>query len=394
MAEPHDVELDEEPEAMIAVMLPLPPPHQVENNLAIPVFRGLRRDMYRTRVISILATLHHAYLTDASLMAAREAFPNIYHEDLERIYRKVKNGEYITPEEDQHWTTHSGFRFAHLGNRLRESQAQERSLTSSKGTELEPLESTGNETIEYQLHQDAAGPMMAEDLPGHFSLKQTMEGIVIGTSALFYLPFLDFRRLVNMGIIGRMSYRTMGLEGMRPIGHHQDYARLVWERLRIIGLESGLPVYLEFFLSSNRGAIHLHSHLLGFMFTIISLQQGYTGPIVMTIPPFTPLGQPITDVDYERKKRYQERVGRLATFYGHALGVPVFVIAVQNRRYENTSYYVRRHIFVNKFLFSKRGEMTEEFGKRMMLDFSYYQEAMRTGSLTRTEIRERVRQLP
>jgi hypothetical protein len=36
MAEPHDVELDEEPEAMVAVMLPLPPPHQVENILAIP----------------------------------------------------------------------------------------------------------------------------------------------------------------------------------------------------------------------------------------------------------------------------------------------------------------------------------------------------------------------
>jgi hypothetical protein len=92
MAEPHDVELDEEPEAMVAVILPLPPPHQVENILAIPAVRGLRRDVYRTRIISILVTLHHAYLTDASLMAAREAFPNIYHEDLERIYRKVKNG--------------------------------------------------------------------------------------------------------------------------------------------------------------------------------------------------------------------------------------------------------------------------------------------------------------
>ena len=80
--------------------------------------------------------------------------------------------------------------------------------------------------------------------------------------------------------------------------------------------------------------------------------------------------------EYERKKRQNEKLGRLLRMYGSALGVPVWEMFVQTKQHMTTQYFVTRPFFGNRHLFDKQGRVTEEYGGRVVTDFAHCFEVM------------------
>ena len=160
---------------------------------------------------------------------------------------QVRSQKRITEREEERWTTHLGHWFTKTLEDEKLRQNVHSTLTDQKGQELETAHDREGQTGRQQGYDNTPGPRLFEALERDSSWEgNRVKGIFIGVSVLLFPPFLNTVERVSMGLMGTLSYRTLG-QVIAPQPYPQNhYFRQVWNRLRLIGLKKNVPVYLEF----------------------------------------------------------------------------------------------------------------------------------------------------
>lgn len=315
-------------------------------------------------------------ITDETLYRERLNYPNNWYEQLSDIQQDIQRGRYITSHESLLWESHNGYLYAHLTEDYNLENDSLRTLSTSHGHEIYSLPLTIG-------HSDRGGPRILDSLERQRTWANTADCAIVGTHNLVYLPLLSFSHCINLGAIGcNWIYPTIGL--YRPTPPHRTFRHQLWERIKVIGTGARLPIFVEFFYSHDRSTESKTAHLVGFFTIIVTLQQSYSGPLVVILPPTVPEAH-MTQEEYEIKKADTELLGKMARLYGIALGVPVLCMDFQYRRLEHAGTYSRRPEGNNMPLFSHLGEPTQEFHDRVKKSFDNYRHLFRTQTVTLSE---------
>lgn len=364
----------------------VPVPNHPEEERPLPLDQGRKLEMELRTTILEEYTQDWDWSED-ELRAGKLLFTNQDTSKLVFYAHKVKTGQRTDREEETLWDTHKGFYYEKIADRIRRREACDYTLTEQIGKEKDSLQGYGADRIRTG---DEGGPRITELLHQDKGWKREMNSVIIGMVVLLFIPFVNLRRTINMGIFDILSYQTPDHEGAAPIPHEENFIEFILSKLQLIGKNMSIPIYIEFFPSPDRSSEHWHHQICGFMYHIVRLQQYYHGPIIVIYPPYVPQGF-MTEIDYNECKIKNARMARMMLLYGHALGVPVLDMFVQNRPHSPTHFFIRQNFFQNLPLFARGGKSTEEFDRRMSICYERFHYQMLQGVLTKEE-RERSRE--
>ena len=213
----------------------------------------------------------------------------------------------------------------------------------------------------------ANGPRFPKALAACQAWKRYTRGIIIGCKSLYYQPPSMTDSYINLSIESGTSY-DVGLNGdmleggFEPIG---NLFGILLALLRMIGLDSPCPVYVEFHHSHRHHMTKRASHhLCGFLKVLKELQHYYFGPVIAIMGPVFPApGQSL--VKYGQQKKEEHRIHQLALALGLTFGVPVGVMEVQSLEANRGPNAYKGNNWSDESLFSVQGVPTREMSNRI-----------------------------
>jgi hypothetical protein len=187
----------------------------------------------------------------------------------------------------------------------------------------------------------------------------------IGKQGLLNLP-AGPTDILNLGLLGNVTYDA----GFEDTEVRSVKGTLHWELSeRLNKLKQASPdmtVLVEFFQTNEHKyeQVRIEDCILGFFKVILALQETYAGAIVVVLGPVMPYG----NEQLERYKALKERANQIAMFAkttGKLLGIAVSQILLQTTYNADLGCYMSHKWWINKPLFNRLGDTTEEFYRRL-----------------------------
>lgn len=328
-----------------------------------------------------------------------KTLPNNWSPRLRELKGKMDAKVALNMEEIAFWETWKGYLYSDLAEEARTKGGSGRTLTRNEGNEIHTAELNLEGLIE-ACQEDFSipdpnikGPSIYSELSklqGTKYLQDRILAAVIGIYTLVFMPFWDEGRFLNLGLLdvdkAHIGYRVYPCRSPIKGPENANYFQLVWKRLKLLGLDSGKPVFLEFFLPTTWRNGSLWDHVLGFLYYVVRMQMVYDGPIVVVRGPCMYKGASETLDSYIRRKRFGEKIGRVLRAGGIALGVPVWDMFVQTRQHDLTQYFQEQHFFCPFPLFSQTGEPTRELIRREAWEWDQIYPIMLKNSVSRATL--------
>ncbi len=167
--------------------------------------------------------------------------------------------------------------------------------------------------------------------------------------------------ILNLGLLGNGTYDA---------GFDDTEVRSVKGTLYCLNkLRQASPdmtVLVEFFQTNEHKykQVPIEECILGFFKVILALQEKYSGAIVIVFGPV----MPYVNEQLERYKALKEKANQIAMFaktIGKILGIAVAQILLQTTYNADIGCYMSHRWWINKPLFSRLGDTTEEFYRRL-----------------------------
>jgi hypothetical protein len=187
----------------------------------------------------------------------------------------------------------------------------------------------------------------------------------IGKQGLLNLP-AGPTDILNLGLLGSVTYNA----GFDDTEIRSVKGTLHWElneRLEKISKASPhMTVVIEFFQSHEQKyeQVPIEECLLGFFKVVLDLQASYDGALIITLGPV----MPYVNEQLDRYKALKEKANQFALFaktLGKVLGIPVIQTLVQTTYNADLGCYMSHRWWLNRPLFNRLGEPSEEFYRRL-----------------------------
>jgi hypothetical protein len=190
----------------------------------------------------------------------------------------------------------------------------------------------------------------------------------IGKQGLLNLP-AGPTDILNPGLLGNVTYNA----GFDDTEIHSVKGTLHWElkeRLEKISRASPhMTTLVEFFQTNEQKyeQVPIEDCLLGFFKIILDLQSTFSGALVIVLGPV----MPYANEQLDRYKALKEKANQFALFaktLGKILGVPIAQTLVQTTYNADLGCYMSHRWWLNLPLFTRSGEPTEEFYRRLAVE--------------------------
>lgn len=366
-------------------MAAAPPPlgnDNIQEPIMIPVMPDLRERTFHDRATMVTQIVSGDQPTEEQVAAVKNVLANTWLDRLMEIKDTVLRNDALMVGDKAFWETWGGFYYSHHLERCRVIRARDHRLTRTDGTEIAPSDPNYDQLINHyeadlaMADPELRGPIILDDWrlrENMYYLRYNITSVIIGICSLVFLP-LRGGNVLNMGLFdvdnNTVSYRPYPCR--RPLRgpENSNFFDHVWQRLRLIGLKSSHPVFLEFFLPMAWASGTLWDYVIGFFYYTVRMQMAYAGPIIIVQGPTWYKGTQETVENYNRRKRFAEKVGKLLRAAGLALGVPVWEFFVQNRQHGSSRYFVEQTYFTPFPLYTSTGEPTLELNRRLSSEFN------------------------
>jgi hypothetical protein len=134
--------------------------------------------------------------------------------------------------------------------------------------------------------------------------------------------------------------------------------------LALLGPNSQVPIFVEFYKSPLKASSHVNLHLLGFAKLLKNIQTVHKGPVVMVVPAVMPLAtQP--GQDYWAAKKEQAYLSFAANIIGAAVGTPVGLTFMQDLGGAPEGHCYWEEHWTGEPILNQRGGQTREFFRRL-----------------------------
>jgi hypothetical protein len=187
----------------------------------------------------------------------------------------------------------------------------------------------------------------------------------IGKQGLLNLP-AGPTDILNLGLVGNVTYAA----GFDDTEIHSVKGTLHSELNKLLKkinkASPNMTVLVEFFQTNEHKyeQVPIEDCLLGFFKIILDLQTTYDGAIVVTMGPV----MPYINEQLDRYKALKEKANQVALFaktLGKVMGIPVTQTLVQTTYNADLGCYLSHRWWINRPLFNRLGEPTEEFYRRL-----------------------------
>ena len=337
------------------------------------------------RLLSVLFFLHTPGLILDSPRGP-DCVANLWYHILKDIKDRQKRSEKIPLLERRLWAEHRGFYYQHKMVQFEEYLRSFQTRSKRVYRELFPLKLAMVTLPHYcpsceVLHFFAPsctsrlrnGPLITGNLRHNPHWKTDIKAVIIGTESLFYSYHTKKYKTVNLGIDQTLDYwvpdqlsehHMLFTEPMVEEDTTSAYGHIL-EKLRLIGLASKIPVFIEFFFSKdNTSAWYLQ--IIGFMHVVKSLQKAYQGPLIAVVGPskFLP-NEP--EKDYIDRKQRMFAFNKLLKLIGLCYGVPIGVIPVQRMPDRIGEEIIIEGWWRDEPIHSSTGRATREYFRRIQV---------------------------
>jgi hypothetical protein len=196
----------------------------------------------------------------------------------------------------------------------------------------------------------------------------------IGKQGLLKLP-AGPTDILNLGLLGNVTY----VAGFDDTEVHSVKGTLHWELSECLNkikqASPDMTVLVEFFQTNEHKyeQVPIEECILGFFKVILALQENYTGAIVVVFGPV----MPYVNEQLERYKALKEKANQVAMFaktIGKVLGIAVAQTLVQTTYNADLGCYMSHRWWINKPLFNRLGDTTEEFYRRLATELKLFAE--------------------
>jgi hypothetical protein len=230
--------------------------------------------------------------------------------------------------------------------------------------------------------QSMNNPKLLDLVTGEFASQY--KGVIIGLQALRTQPPHLVGQLLNLSAIGVEEYsvgKEVGVTSTQREAREQPLYKLVAKRLERIRAVQGLPLYIEYVPPTLPGSDQDDIPLSwGVLRVVQVLQQEYTAPIILLLPPpLPPMGstQESFGVVKEKWLGTARRLGLMAA----AMGVGFSPLVVHG--FEVNKSLVIRGEYKTEFLHNSRQGSGREYYRRIACWFTKLQKAAEAATLPR-----------
>ena len=293
------------------------------------------------------------------------------------LVEKVRVGGIITTEEEKWINSKKGYVYSKLINDLNKTRLSIYTGGDEDMIELCNAPQQGPGLCQYCLikHESTYDELLCVDRTKFGPRKVNwwnktpeiwvdIEAVVVGLEGFIYLPPQLGKMALNLGLQRKADYAT-GISFNYPVLTYEGSLALeLYKRLAFIGLQSSLPIFIEFYTDESGKDKDWKSNLFGFIRVILNLQSHYSGKLILSLPPAKPVenDNPTT---YTKAKQKRTKLSHYARILGHMSGVPVWVPQVQTFRNGKDPKFYSSPMWANEFLFGPNRDICKEFTWRV-----------------------------